>query len=184
MKSDSLRRRCLAARCWAGSSAVVSRPPAGRLTKLSLRDGAAECVAVEKAQTFIRHVTRQSGGQTPPGAGKYSQALSSLRALRALIGTTVDRYDAAGDDPDVLDSIAFGNAIAMLKVDASELAVATVMSAMRACGLSGYREDGDFSIGRALRDILSAPIMIHNDRIIASAAAASLMAPVPRGLRT
>ena len=33
----------------------------------------------------------------------------------------------------------------MLKVDASELAVATVMSAMRACGLSGYRQDGDFT---------------------------------------
>ena len=67
----------------------------------------------------------------------------------------------------------------MLKVDASELAVATVMSAMRACGLSGYREDGDFSIGRSLRDILSSPIMIHNDRIIANAATASLMAPFP-----
>ena len=29
------------------------------------------------------------------------------------------------------------------------------MSAMRACGLSGYRNDGDFSVGRHLRDVLS-----------------------------
>ena len=43
------------------------------------------------------------------------------------------------------------------------------MSAMRACGLSGYRNDSEFAIGRYLRDILSAPIMINNDRILANA---------------
>ena len=47
------------------------------------------------------------------------------------------------------------------------------MSAMRACGLSGYRNDGDFSIGRHLRDVLSSPIMINNDRILANVATAS-----------
>ena len=51
----------------------------------------------------------------------------------------------------------------------------TVTSAMRACGLSGYRNDTEFSLGRSLRDILSAPIMIHNDRILASAEASVLM---------
>ena len=44
------------------------------------------------------------------------------------------------------------------------------MNAMRACGLSGYRNDSDFSIGRYLRDVLSSPIMINNDRILADAA--------------
>ena len=63
----------------------------------------------------------------------------------------------------------------LLKVQASELAVATVMSAMQACGLSGYRNDGDFSIGRHLRDVLSSPIMISNDDIVANVGAASLL---------
>ncbi len=45
---------------------------------------------------------------------------------------------------------------------------------MRACGLAGYRNDGDFAIGRYLRDILSSPIMINNDRILANAEAAVL----------
>jgi acyl-CoA dehydrogenase len=139
--------------------------------------------AVEKAQKFIRHVSRQAGGQMPPGSGRYSQACASLRSARAQITSVIDRYETAQGDADTLDSIGFQNAISMLKVDVSELAVATVMSAMRACGLSGYREDGDFSIGRSLRDILSSPIMIHNDRIIANAATASLMAAVPGGLR-
>ena len=63
------------------------------------------------------------------------------------------------------------------------LAVATVMSAMRACGLSGYRNDGDFSVGRHLRDALSAPLMINNDRILTNIATASLMSGVPASLR-
>ena len=74
-------------------------------------------------------------------------------------------------------------ALNFLKVEASELAVATVMHAMRACGLSGYRNDGDFSVGRHLRDALSAPLMINNDRILTNIATASLMSAMPASLR-
>jgi acyl-CoA dehydrogenase len=70
----------------------------------------------------------------------------------------------------------------MLKVNASELAVATVMSAMQACGLSGYRNDSEFSIGRHLRDILSSPVMISNDRILANISAATLLSGAPKSL--
>ena len=73
-------------------------------------------------------------------------------------------------------------ALNFLKVEASELAATTVMSAMRACGLSGYRNDSEFSMGRYLRDILSAPIMINNDRILANAEAAVLMSEPPLAL--
>jgi len=52
-------------------------------------------------------------------------------------------------------------------VQASELAVTAVLSSLRACGLSGYRNDTEFTIGRLLRDVLSAPLMINNDRILA-----------------
>ena len=62
----------------------------------------------------------------------------------------------------------FQSAITLTKVEASELAVATVLSAMRAAGLAGYRNDGEFTLGRHLRDVLSAPIMINNDRILAN----------------
>jgi len=52
----------------------------------------------------------------------------------------------------------------------SELAVSAVSSALRCGGLSSYRNDSDVSIGRHLRDVLSAPIMINNDRILANGA--------------
>jgi len=71
----------------------------------------------------------------------------------------------------------------LAKVEASELAVSTVLSALRACGLSGYRNDGEFTVGRYLRDILSSPIMINNDRILANVGASSLMGGVPASLR-
>jgi acyl-CoA dehydrogenase len=54
---------------------------------------------------------------------------------------------------------------------------------MQACGLSGYRNDGEFSVGRHLRDILSSPIMISNDRIIANVGMASLLSGIPASLR-
>jgi acyl-CoA dehydrogenase len=54
---------------------------------------------------------------------------------------------------------------------------------MRATGLAGYRNDGDFTLGRHLRDILSAPIMINNDRILANVSTAALMSSLPSSLR-
>jgi acyl-CoA dehydrogenase len=54
---------------------------------------------------------------------------------------------------------------------------------MQACGLAGYRNDSEFSVGRHLRDILSSPVMISNDRILANIGAASLLSSTPASLR-
>jgi acyl-CoA dehydrogenase len=72
--------------------------------------------------------------------------------------------------------------IHLTKVEASELAVSAVLSAFRACGLAGYRNDGDFTLGRSLRDVLSSPIMINNERILASLGSTALMSPIASGL--
>jgi acyl-CoA dehydrogenase len=135
--------------------------------------------AVERARLFIRKASRQTGGQMPPGANHFMKANSSLNMLRAVISTALRRYEGAMHDERTLSSIAFQAMINMLKVDASEAAVATVLSALRACGLSGYRNDGEFSVSRHLRDVLSSPLMINNDRIMASNTTPSLMSGVP-----
>jgi acyl-CoA dehydrogenase len=139
--------------------------------------------AVERAQTFIRKAARGAGGQMPPAAAHFTAAKMSLTKLRAVITASLDTYAAYEHDERALSSLDFQSQINLLKVEASELAVATVMAAMRACGLSGYRNDGDFSVGRQLRDVLSAPIMINNDRILSNIATASLMSGIPAGLR-
>jgi len=138
--------------------------------------------AVERARSFIRQAARQAGGQPPPGAAHYTKAARSLRQLRDMIGATLRRFEASSSDEARLASLEFQTMINLTKVDASELAVAAVTSALRACGLSGYRNDTEFSIGRLLRDILSSPLMISNDRILANVANTSLLSAVPDSL--
>jgi acyl-CoA dehydrogenase len=138
--------------------------------------------AVARARDFVRKAAHRAGGTLPPAAAHLTRAHASLRALRSLIATSLRRFGAASADPPALETIDFQTGMNLLKVNASELAVATVMSAMQTCGLSGYRNDGEFSIGRHLRDILSSPIMINNDRILANVATASLLTTIPDSL--
>ena len=138
--------------------------------------------AAGKAQAFIRHAARGANGQLPPGAAHFTQAVSTLRALRSVLAANLRAYEAVMSDEKAIASLEFQAAITLAKVQASELAVAAVMSSLRACGLSGYRNDTEFTIGRLLRDVLSAPIMISNDRILANLAAPSLLTPLPTSI--
>jgi acyl-CoA dehydrogenase len=138
--------------------------------------------ATGKAQAFIRHAVRGSNGQMPPGAPHFTQAVSSLRTLRGVLAANLRSYEAIMSDEKAISSLEFQAMITLTKVQASELAVTTVLSSLRACGLSGYRNDTEFTIGRLLRDVLSAPLMINNDRILTNLATSSLMTPLPTSI--
>src|SRR3984957_4546506 len=138
--------------------------------------------ATAKAQAFVRNALRASGGQMPPGAAHFTQAASSLRTLRGVLSSALRSYQAVMADEKALASLEFQTMITLTKVQASELAASTVLAALRACGLSGYRNDSEFSIGRHLRDILSAPLMINNDRILANLAMTSVMTSLPTSI--
>jgi acyl-CoA dehydrogenase len=138
--------------------------------------------AAGKAQAFIRHAVRGSNGQMPPGAAHFTQAVSSLRTLRGVLAANLRSYEAIMSDEKAISSLEFQAMITLTKVQASELAVTTVLSSLRACGLSGYRNDTEFTIGRLLRDVLSAPLMINNDRILTNLATTSLMTPLPTSI--
>lgn len=138
--------------------------------------------AVERARQFVRNVARKTGGQLPPGSAHLTRATTTLRTLRALISSAAERYETAALAPDTFKSLEFQTAMALLKVDASELAISAVMSAQAAAGLEGYRNDSELSLSRHVRDILSSRIMIHNDRILANVGASSMMLPTPAGL--
>jgi len=139
--------------------------------------------AVDRAQLFLRKVMRSSGGQTPPGARHFGLAKASLEKARALLASAADRYARVENDEKAMAALDYQAAINMLKVEVSDLAVETVLACLRANGLSGYRTDGEFSVSRQLRDVLSSPIMIHNDRIAASMATANMMGAVAPSLR-
>jgi len=136
-------------------------------------------VATTKAQTFVRNALRGSGGQMPPGAPHFTQAASTLRTLRGVLSSALRSYQAVMSDEKAISSLEFQTMITLTKVQVSELAVETVLAALRACGLSGFRNDTQVSIGRHLRDVLSAPLMINNDRILANLAMTSVMTSLP-----
>jgi acyl-CoA dehydrogenase len=138
--------------------------------------------AVERARLFLRRAARQTSAPLPPGAAHFTKASASLQTLRSLIAGAVRAYEQHADDARALMSVDFQARINLTKVQASELAVAIVLDAGRACGLAGYRNDSEFSMGKALRDVLSAPIMISNDRILANLATTALLTAVPASL--
>ncbi len=138
--------------------------------------------AVERARAFVRHVARNGNGTMPPGAANLAKATASLLTLRGMIASSLRAYEQRVDDGRALASMEFQAAMNLTKVEASEAAVAIVMTAGRVCGLAGYRNDSEFSVGRLLRDVLSSPLMISNDRILGNLAATTLMTPVPASL--
>ena len=156
--------------------------PVSHLTWAGLWAGIA-AASVARSQAFLRTAARRSGGQMPPGPAQFTRASASLRTLRGMIAAALAAYERMEDTPQVLGGIDNQAALNLFKVEASEHAIATVMSAMRACGLAGYRNDGEFGIGRHLRDVLSSPIMIHNERILANIQNVALMSGVPRSLQ-
>jgi acyl-CoA dehydrogenase len=53
-----------------------------------------------------------------------------------------------------------------LKTSASDAVVDLVGRAMTITGMAGYRNDGEFSLARQLRDATGAALMVNNDRIL------------------
>lgn len=154
--------------------------PVAHLTWSAVWSGLA-AAAVDRTRRFVRNAARHASGQLPPGAAHLTRATSSLRTLRAIVASALQRFERT--ERTELESLDFQTTMNLLKVNASELAIATVLSCVQACGLSGYRNDGEFSVARHVRDVLSSSIMINNDRILANAASASMLIEVPHFLR-
>jgi acyl-CoA dehydrogenase len=135
--------------------------------------------SVERAQGFVRKAARGAKGVMPPGAPLATQASLSLMTLVNLVDSAAADYLARFGDESALDQIGFQTSLNLLKVSASQLAIATVMHALNACGLAGYRNDSEFSVARSLRDILSSSIMVNNNRILTNVSPSCLISGVP-----
>lgn len=136
--------------------------------------------AVDRARLLVRKASLN--GALPPGAAHLTRASAGLKTLCDMLCVALARYEAIRDDGQALSAVAYQTGVMMLKVEVSEHAVAAVMSALRAAGLTGYRSDGPCSIERLLRDVISAPLMINNDRILADVSAAALIDRPPASL--
>jgi acyl-CoA dehydrogenase len=134
--------------------------------------------AYDRARAFVRGQARNTPGTVPPTATRLSSLAADLHAMRAEITTATEEYSAmieSGTDPDELFTLGYAIRINGLKISASERVAEVCRDALAICGIVGYKNDTPFSVGRHLRDALSATLMIANDRIHATNAALLLV---------
>lgn len=127
--------------------------------------------AVQRAQGFVRAEARKKPGSTPVCATRLADATSLLSLMKSSIVAAIARFENAKLANDELNSIGFAIDMNNLKVSASQLLNDIVRESMMVCGIMGYRNDSPYSLGRQMRDAMSAPLMINNDRISGNTAA-------------
>ena len=121
--------------------------------------------SVHKAQAFVRADARKRLNETPPGALRVAEAASQLQMMKSVTRDGLLRYEAAKRNDDEMTSVGFAVAMNNIKVSTSQIAVEIVNKAMIVCGIAGFKNDTPYSIGRQFRDVMSAQLMINNDRI-------------------
>jgi acyl-CoA dehydrogenase len=119
--------------------------------------------AFDRARAFVRAMAKQRPGETPPTAARLSHLMSELMLLRAEVASGL--RDFVESDREQLGTMAAALRFNNLKIAASEQAPRVCQAAMGVCGIVGYKNDTPFSVGRHLRDAMSACLMVANERI-------------------
>jgi acyl-CoA dehydrogenase len=122
--------------------------------------------AFDRARAFVKAQAKGRPDQLPPTATRLSQLMSELSLLRAEVHTGLREFtEANAGNRESLSTMATILRFNNLKIAASEQAPQVCRGAMNVCGIVGYKNDTPFSVGRHLRDTMSACLMVANDRI-------------------
>ena len=134
--------------------------------------------AFDRARKFVRDAARQKPGQPIPAATRLSHLMVDLSLLRAEVRSGLDDFTEAQATRDGGHSETMAHALRFnyLKIAASEQAPRVCQGAMGVCGIVGFKNDTPYSVGRHLRDSMSAALMIANERIHQTNAALLLVA--------
>jgi acyl-CoA dehydrogenase len=133
--------------------------------------------AFDRARAFVKASAKGRPDQLPPTAIKLSQLMSELSLLRAEVSSGLREFvDQDAEDREGLSTMASILRFNNLKIAASEQAPRICQSAMTVCGIVGFKNDTPYSVGRHLRDTMSASLMVANDRIHATNASLLLIA--------
>jgi acyl-CoA dehydrogenase len=123
--------------------------------------------AFDRARAFVRAAAKRDASTPPPAATRLSHLMSDLSLLRAEVSSGLSEYLDAADEPgrERLSTMASALRFNNLKIAASEQAPRVCQGALGVCGIMGYKNDTPFSVGRHLRDTMSACLMVANERI-------------------
>lgn len=133
--------------------------------------------AFDRARAFVRAAAKRKPGEPLPAAIRLSQLMSELSLLRAEVSLALREFcDIDAEDRSRLGEMATILRFNNLKIAASEQAPRVCQGALGVCGIVGYKNDTPFSVGRHLRDSMSACLMVANERIHATDASLLLIA--------
>jgi acyl-CoA dehydrogenase len=122
--------------------------------------------AFDRARAFVRATAKGRPETAQPMALRLSHLMSELALLRAEVGSGLrDFVEVADTDRESLTTMATILRFNNLKVAASEQAPRICQGALGVTGIVGFKNDTPFSVGRHLRDTMSASLMIANERI-------------------
>jgi acyl-CoA dehydrogenase len=122
--------------------------------------------AFDRARGYVKGLAKQRPDTRPPAALRLSQLMSELSLLRAGVESGLrDFVEVSNGDREQLATMASALRFNNLKVAASEQAPRLCQGAMSICGIAGYMNGTPYSIGRHLRDSMSASLMVANERI-------------------
>ncbi|QOT79984.1 acyl-CoA dehydrogenase family protein [Cupriavidus sp. UME77] len=126
--------------------------------------------AVQRAKAFFQGQARARPGSLPPSATRVADAVAMVQMMegRLELALAHQRQRHAGLSVSALFSLAAE--MNGLKTSVSTMAIEVVQQAMMICGMAGYKQGTPYSLGRHLRDLWSAPLMINNDRILTNTA--------------
>jgi acyl-CoA dehydrogenase len=122
--------------------------------------------AFGRARAFVRAAAKRKPGEPPPAALRLSQLMSELSLLRAEVSSGLRTFvEVPDEDRSRLSEMATILRFNNLKIAASEQAPRVCQGALGVCGIVGFKNDTPFSVGRHLRDTMSACLMVANERI-------------------
>jgi acyl-CoA dehydrogenase len=122
--------------------------------------------AFARARAFVRAAAKRKPGEPLPAAVRLSELMSELSLLRAEVYSALAEFvEASAADRSRLSEMATILRFNNLKIAASEQAPRVCQGALGVCGIVGFKNDTPFSVGRHLRDTMSACLMVANERI-------------------
>lgn len=134
--------------------------------------------AVARASAQVRGEARKKPGTVPPSATQLAKIDAQLQSVKhnwQAVAVDFDALDMGPDDMQSLLGLGWALKLNNLKVNVSEAVVQIVHQALQITGILGYKNDSPVSVGRHYRDVLSAALMISNERISSKSASMLLV---------
>jgi acyl-CoA dehydrogenase len=104
---------------------------------------------------------------------RLAEAVGLLQMMQARLAVALEaaraahqaRHGGSQADAPLAAMLGFASDMNTLKTSISTTALQVVHEVLMICGMAGYKNGTPYSVGRHLRDLHSAPLMINNDRI-------------------